>query len=382
MVRKRQYFIDYKLYPAGDVDYRRNFLTYAGISSQIPNTCLNIFNLFYQGNGKTKPSIRIVVSMLVLSGLFVLTIALAVIDTSQAPELFFGVTLLLIVFMNMCTGVWSNCFFGIAAQFPAIYLNSCITGMNVCGVIVSVLSMTSKTGSDPRSSAIIYFVVALLILITALDLFIALPLTRYYRVNYAEDKQQLAESQLVEGLPYMKTFKQMWLALFDVWFHRFISMTIYPAILVDIKRMDPDFFIPDEYFTDVIAYMIPNVLAVTTNMLSYSRFAQPPPKTIILFQMARFMFIPFYLLCNFRPETRSIPVVLNDYWFLIGAVVFGLLNGHMSGITFMYAKRAAGSDPRMQKVAGMMTGIAHSTGYLTGHPFTLVVAYLVENIGR
>ncbi|XP_074657075.1 equilibrative nucleoside transporter 3-like [Tubulanus polymorphus] len=378
----KSYYVDYKLYPAGDADYRLNFLTYAGVASQIPNTVLNGLNLFSQGQSRLNVSHRIIISNIITLLLFVLTIAMCLIDSSQWPGVFFAITLITIIIFNMCSGVWANCIFGIGAQFPTKYINGIITGMNISGLLCALMVIgTKEAGDSDRTSALFYFIIAMVILILALDAFLSFKQTRYFRMVYSDAKiSKDNRIQTYDRLPYFITFKKIWVELFDVWLHRLVSLTVYPAIMVDVKRLDPNFFIPEHLFADINCYLLTGITRILGSICSYY-VRGPSSKYMIFVQAGRCFLIPFFVMCNYRPATRgSLPVIFNDWVFMIGCIIHGFINGQMSGTTMMNAKKAAGDDKMMQKTAGMMAAFLQSFGFMCGHWFTLLVTYLVENI--
>ncbi|XP_074640724.1 equilibrative nucleoside transporter 3-like [Tubulanus polymorphus] len=377
----KAYFIDYKLLPAGNADYRINFLSYAGLASQIPNAILNFLNLFTEKTGNANANGRITASILIMSGLFGVTVAFAIIDTTDFEETFFFITLVIIALINMCTGVWGNCYFGIIAQFPSRFLNATMTGQISSGLITSILMVVTKTGAPPRTAGIFFFISAILVCLLCFIFYLSLPCSLYFRSMY-KPKSNTTEERLstYEGLPYMKTFKKTWYNLFDVWLLRVVSLALYPAILVEIEQCDPNFFIPSHLYSDVI-YIMFSICNITGGLMSFP-FPKPSAKYMGLTVWLRLLAIPFFLLCNYRPGNRgNVPVVFfNDWLFWFVLIVYTVANGHAAGLTMVYAKQAAGEDKMMQKTAGMMAAFAQSIGFVFAHMTTLICNYLLVNL--
>ncbi|XP_074640732.1 equilibrative nucleoside transporter 2-like [Tubulanus polymorphus] len=376
----KAYFIDYKLLPAGNADYRINFLSYAGLASQIPNAILNFLNLFTEKTGNANANGRITASILIMSGLFGVTVAFAIIDTTDFEETFFFITLLMIALVNMCTGVWGNSFFGAIAQFPPRFLNATMTGMQIAGTVAATLLVLTKTGTPPRTAGIFYFISAILVCLMCLVFYLSLPCSRYFRSTYSESGTKEERLASYERLPYIKTFKRIWYNLFDAWLLRVIAMTLYPAVFVEIEQCDPNFFISKEQYSDAI-YLIYNMLVLVGNLLSYP-FPKPSAKYMGLIVWLRMLAIPFFFLCNYRPGNRgNAPVVFfNDWLFWFAMIIYTLANGHATGLTIVYAKQAAGEDKMMQKTAGMMAAFAQSIGFVCAHGSTLICNYLLVNL--
>ncbi|XP_074641609.1 equilibrative nucleoside transporter 2-like [Tubulanus polymorphus] len=379
----KEYYVGYKLAPAGNAGYRLNFLSYAGIAAMGSNALLSGVNLFtHCGNGR--PTVRTIVSQIAMVLAFAFTIILAVMDTSESPELFFFITMFTIVFVNMCTGLWANCMFGIASHFSKNYVNAVVIGSNLSGLMTAILVILSKSGTaDPVISAILYFVSAVVIVFLCLISFILLRKSEFYRSHYS-DKLVMNEdeSKAEMVLPYWKVFKLIWPQLFDVWFQRFIAGAIVPALLADIEKVDSNFLIPDYYYTDIMCYLFVNFCICFGNFFVFF-IHKPKSLYVIYFQMVRILFIPYFMLCNYRPETRSsnLPVLLkNDWAFLAGVIVFGTTNGHFSGLTMMYSKQAGGTDPAAKLLAGMYTGFVQNFGRCFGLGMNIVIAYFVEYV--
>ncbi|XP_074653319.1 equilibrative nucleoside transporter 3-like isoform X2 [Tubulanus polymorphus] len=375
----KSYFTEYKMAKAGNADYRLNFLSYIGIASQVPNMLWNGVNLFCQRNSRSGSTTRIVVSLLVLVSLFVMTTIFAVVDSYEWPDIFFAVTIMTVVSVNAMSGICINSIHGLAAMFPKHYVNAIMTGANISGLVTSLLLLVTKFSDTDRSSAIYFFIAATVVLLVGLNTILALPFSRYFRFVVSESPKANSFGQR-ESLPYAKTFKKIWIQLVDVWAHRFITMCVYPAMIADVRRSDENFFVPEYLYEDVMCFMLSNLMAVIGNLCCYL-FHKPSTKYTIIPLVLRAMGIVLLVLCNYRPDTRSFPVLIKSDWpFMIVVIVMGLTNGYYSGLTMMYAKIAAGSDARMQRTAGMMAGFIQSIGVFMGHQFTLLINYFVENL--
>lgn len=69
-------------------------------------------------------------------------------------------------------------------------------------------------------------------------------------------------------------------------------------------------------------------------------FIQPNPRYVWVPVLLRLLFIPFFLLCNFRPDKRNIPVIFgNDYVYCVGSILLALTGGYFSSICMMYVSR-------------------------------------------
>jgi len=69
---------------------------------------------------------------------------------------------------------------------------------------------------------------------------------------------------------------------------------------------------------------------------------QPGPRWVWLPVIARVLFIPFFMFCNVKPLTRSLPVLFGDYVYCVGSIVMAFTNGYFSSVVMMYAPRYVG----------------------------------------
>ena len=155
-------------------------------------------------------------------------------------------------------------------------------------------------------------------------------------------------------------------------FIAFFSFIYYPILLIslpDVKLAHSNFVITDAYFTPVCCFLTFNLSAVIGNFFPSQRFAfvrtfrrdtswfalmpkcltlffslQPSPRWLFIPVLLRVMFIPYFLLCNYRPSgvERLWPVLFHwDYAFWVGSGLFGLTGGYLSSLSLMYCPRLA-----------------------------------------
>ncbi|CAG2118841.1 unnamed protein product, partial [Medioppia subpectinata] len=168
LINADSYFVDYKLNVTNSTpsldNYKTNFLSYLGIASKAPNILLQIINLF-ANTGYGSLSIRISVTLIVQSLVFVFTIILAVIDSTGWPDIFFWVTMLSAAVINVANGVYQGCVYGAAAKLPMGYPNAVTIGMNMSGTIASLFMIISIAVSpSAKVAAIIFFACAVVML--------------------------------------------------------------------------------------------------------------------------------------------------------------------------------------------------------------------------
>ena len=75
---------------------------------------------------------RIVWTMLVEIVVLIITIVLAMVETSSWPTPFFYLTIGCVVVLNMANGVYQNTVFGLAARLPIKYTGAVVLGSVSC----------------------------------------------------------------------------------------------------------------------------------------------------------------------------------------------------------------------------------------------------------
>lgn len=382
-ITAKSYFVDFKLdesYTGTKSEYATNFLAYVGFAAQIPNVFFNWINIFVQMGGNL--TTRIIWSILLEIILFVITVLLAMVDSSEWPGLFFWVTMLTVVVINMANGIYQNTVFGMAAKLPIKYTGAVVLGSNVSGLFATIIQIASSAiASSHRTAAIYYFITAMFILLLCFDTYFALPLNRFYRyhemLNAKESEKHKTEDEH-RSIPYWQIFKQSSVQMFNVFLIFFVTLSVFPAVHSDIKPLDENFIIPPQYFTIITCFLTFNFFAMLGSLLT-SWVQWPKPKYLIWPVVARLVFIPLFLFCNYLPRDieRTLPVLITSDWgYWIIAILMSLSSGYLSSLGMMYAPHTV--EPKYAVTAGMFAGAMLITGIFSGILFSMVFPYTVQ----
>lgn len=382
-----EYFTKYKLSPSYlgmDFPYVPTFMQYLTFCAQVPSVILNWTNIFVQMGGNL--TTRIVWSIGIAILVFIITVLMAMVDTSGAPYLFFWLTMILVVILNSANGVYQNTVYGMAAKLPGKYTGAVILGNNISGTFTATVSLLSKISTtNLKMAAIYYFISALFILLICFDTYFALPLNRYYRfydLKYQKEKQQAAVTVgETEKPPYMKIFKQAFPQLLNVFLVFFMTLAVFPAVQSGIVKSDPNFFIDNTVYVDVMCFMTFNVFAMIGSLLP-SYFIWPGPQYLWIPIAARYIFVPLFLFCNYQVDgvTRVFPILItNDYVYFIIAAIMALSSGYLSSLAMMYAPRTV--EDRYAPTAGMFACAALITGIFSGILIAFIWPWVIAHIG-
>lgn len=382
-ITAKDYFVDYKL--ANSPEYASNYLTYVGWASQIPNLVFNWLNIFVKISGNL--TTRIVWSLCIEVAIFVLTVVLAMVDSSEWPVTFFWLTMISVFFLNAFNAIFQNSVYGVAARLPQKYMGAVVLGSNICGTLVVFLQMTSGLFDSLRTSAIYYFIGGMFVLLICFDTYFALPLNRFYR--YHDSLQQrtlrvnpaLAATNANGGVakqhtPYATILRQSCLQLYNIFIVFFVTLAIFPAVHSDIKPVTEGFL--GSRFTMLTCFLTFNLMAMIGNITA-SCVQFPGPRWLTLFTTIRVLFIPFFLLCNYKPvdTIRTLPVLINSDWvYWLGSIVMGWSSGHGSSLGMMYVGSTVA--PEHAATAGMIGAAMLVTGIVSGITFSRLAPIIVS----
>ncbi|XP_045539931.1 equilibrative nucleoside transporter 1 [Papilio machaon] len=368
------YFDKYKLANAPNLSQR--YLTYVGWASQMPNLLFSWFNVFVKIGGNL--TTRIVWSLIMEVMVFVVTVMLAMVDSSEWTVIFFWITICTVFILNAFNAVFQNSVYGVAARLPPQYTGAVVLGSNICGTLVTLLKWLSDTfTSSRRTSAIYYFIAGMFVLLICFDTYFALPLNRFYRyhetlqertmrVNPALAATNQNTSPAKQRTPYGTIFKQAWIQLYNIFIIFFVTLSVFPEVQSKVQPITPGFL--GENFTRLTCFLTFNLMAMIGN-LTASFWQFPNPKWLWVFTTIRIAFIPVFLVCNYLPEERTLPVLVRAdwlYWLL--AALLGWSSGHGSSLGMMYVSGTVA--PENASTAGMIGGAMLVTGIVSGITFS------------
>ncbi|VDD92106.1 unnamed protein product [Enterobius vermicularis] len=372
------YFVNYKLMENKngtlvETDYSKQFFSYLGICSQLPNLLLNLANIFVDTKGGLNR--RIGGSLIIVGIICIITTVFVKIDTTEMVTAFFFITMITVVILNAANGIYQNSIYGLVAAFPSQFTNAIVLGNNLCGTFVSVISILTITmfEGSVTNAALAYFVIAVLTIAACFISFFMLPqfeFYNYYIKKHEKDEEEAgtANKESKKEL-YISTFKQCWVQCLSIFLVFFVTLTIFPAIMADVKPVHRNtlndtynFFIPEKLFTPITTFLLFNSLAMIGSMTA--NFVQwPSSRYIIIPAILRIVLIPIMMLCNFRPERRTWPVLIyNEYIYIMLGIIMSFTSGYFSSLGMMYAPKAV--EPSKAPVAGMMSAFFLICGML------------------
>lgn len=382
-INARDYFMEYKLDNSTGSKYDQYFESSLTLSAQIPNVILGWLNIFVNLGGNLTP--RIVLSIIIEVLVFILTVGLAMVDSQDWQGAFFWTTMGSVVILNVAGGIYQNSVYGMAAKLPFKYTGAVVLGSNISGAFTSVVSILCIIfSSSIRTAAIYYFIGAMFVLLACFDTYFALPLNRYFRYHELMHEKELEKARKLGGStgrpPYWTVFKTAFGQLFNVFFIFFVTLSLFPVLQSNIKRIDPNFIISEELYMQIVCFLTFNVCAMLGS-LTTSWIQWPKKEYLIWPVLLRVGFIPLFVLCNYYPRgvTRIMPVYIQNDWVYWGiAIAMAYSSGYLSSLAMMYAPQTV--QPQHAQTAGMFAAAMLVSGIFFGCLAANIYPWLISNV--
>ncbi|XP_038076387.1 equilibrative nucleoside transporter 1-like [Patiria miniata] len=335
------YFTDHKFGNVSDsAEYKDKFVSYIGIAGFIPNVFFLAVSLFVPPKSSRLANMIALNMMLTL---FVITTILAIIDSSEWPGAFFGITMATVVLFNGAAAVYQSGIFAFSAKLPGSYLQSYIVGQGLGGTFVAVISIiTLATTDSVQTAGIAYFTCAVVVLFIAVISLILVYKSAFvdYHHNVAmqvlTEKEKEAVEEATRPITLLYIFKRIWVDALSVWLTFFVTLAIFPAFNLGVVSTteEPHSDFIAMYFTPLTCFFTFNFCDFIGSMVP-AVLKWPFHKYTWIVANVRILFFPLFILCNYRPATRTLPVYFNDIVYIIIMVIFSLSNGYFKTVIMM-----------------------------------------------
>ncbi|KIW88598.1 uncharacterized protein Z519_10644 [Cladophialophora bantiana CBS 173.52] len=339
---------------------------------------------------------RISLSLMISTAVFAVLSLSTLVPTS--PGVYFGFLLVAIFAASFSTGLLQNGLFSFASGFGrSEYTQGIMTGQGIAGVlppmaqIISVLVVPAKkdgdgadTADESPTSALVYFLTATVISVTALLAFFYLlrrearrrahQFAAKTRADEASEGNALTTESITAAVrdedsgdpikerpsvPLGTLFLRMPFLAAAVFICFAVTMVfpIFTASIQSVNNIDSAIFIP-------IAFLLWNIGDLAGRLITlWSRISLTHyPFALFCISMARLLFIPVYFLCNIKNKGG---VVRSDFFYLIIVqFLFGLTNGYLGSECMMGSgqwvppeeREAAGGFMGLMLVGGLTVG--------------------------
>lgn len=320
-----------------------------------------------------------------------------------------------VIVLNSANGIYQNSIWGLVADFPGQFTNAIVLGNNLCGILMVVIYIFILLGNPEITiSASLFFTLALLTVIGCIVSFHYLPKSEFYKfyVNKAAKARQpdgtdiLHEAQDVEGgeseqltqnthpswATYKSVLKESRLSLFNIWIIFFVTLAIFPTILLDIKlypagrefdlfTYSGDYKAAEKLFRQFSIFLNFNLFATVGSYIA-NHVQWPSAKYLSVPAVLRLLFIPLFWACNYDYDQinhRTVVIFKNEWFFVALITLLAISHGYWSSLSMMYAPQQV--EQSKSQIVGMMSGFFLVFGIAAGIAFTFVEPHIVNLLG-
>uniref|UniRef100_A0A667XZ72 Solute carrier family 29 member 2 n=1 Tax=Myripristis murdjan TaxID=586833 RepID=A0A667XZ72_9TELE len=340
--------------------YFNNWMT---LLSQLPLLLFTLLNSFlYQ---RISEAMRIAGSLVFILLLFMLTAVLVKVPMEE--DRFFSITMATIWFINSFGAVLQGSLFGLVGLLPLRYSAIFMSGQGLAGTFAAVAMLLAIASDvDSETAALGYFITPCVGTLATLFSYLLLP-----RLVSRHPHQSCNIPSL---LTLKEVFKKVWVMAFCVTFVFTVTLSVFPAVTVDVKTLFPGKW--ERFFISVCCFLMFNIndwlgRTVTT-------WIQWPRKDSLLFPalvVSRVVFIPLLMLCNV--QSRSfLPVYFpHDAVFAVIMVFFSLSSGYFVCLSMSYAPQLV--EPKDAETAGALMTFFLALGLSIGAALSFALRALV-----
>ncbi|XP_026990571.1 equilibrative nucleoside transporter 2 isoform X1 [Tachysurus fulvidraco] len=397
--------------------YFNNWMT---LLSQLPLLLFTLLNsILYP---RIPERIRIAGSLVFILILFILTAILVKVPMEQ--DRFFSITMATIWFINSFGAVLQGSLFGLVGLLPQKYSAPFMSGQSLAGTFAALAMLFAiASETDEETAALGYFITPCVGTLVTLFSYVLLPKLEFARFYLNKSKDQTYEIevsaellpegtqengelniQATDSLPngspkspecdgakqaficvdtehakqakssVLEVFKKIWVMAFCVTFVFTVTLSVFPAVTVDVKTAYPGKW--ERYFIPVCCFLLFNLMDLTGRFVT--SWVQWPSKESRLFPIlvvSRMIFIPLLMLCNVQGRS-FLPVFFSSDWmFVIIMLLFSLSSGYFVCLSMTYAPQLAG--PQDGETAGALMTFFLALGLSLGAALSFLLRFIV-----
>ncbi|CAG2101301.1 unnamed protein product [Medioppia subpectinata] len=375
-INAENFFRDFKL----DSPFKANNITNFTFNNNLHNSIES--NLLVNKSSVWSFTRRITISIVIQALALSLTVILALINTSECKSAYILLTFLSVIVLNASNGVFQNCVHSMTAFLPPNYTRVLVFGLYLGGAFMSALQITCLSSiQSQRSAYIYYFVASVLLLLVCFDAYYASSLSRFYRYYKSKSKTNLSQEfddrsddQSSNDWSFVEILTKCWKHYLNIYLVCLVSYTIYPSIQSDIRPVTQSLadYIPNHLWTHFTSHLLFNISSafgcLITRCANTVTTRGPSHSRLWVLIVTRVAFIPFYIFCNFSPETRGLPVIVNSDFVEYDVWLNKRLLSHISA---MNATKAAKPDHSL--ATGMLAALSLMSGLLSASILSFVI---------
>ncbi|XP_062864403.1 equilibrative nucleoside transporter 2 [Trichomycterus rosablanca] len=400
--------------------YFDNWMT---LLSQLPLLLFTLLNsILYP---RISEKMRIAGSLVFILLFFIFTAILVKVPMEQ--DSFFSITMATIWFINSFGAVLQGSLFGLVGLLPQRYIALFMSGQGLAGTFAALAMLFAiASEADEKTAALGYFITPCVGTLVTLISYLLLPRLEFARCylnrNQSENYEVVNSSVL---LPEAKTtenrevkdaqdsepnegsstsdndgtkqafvsvettettndkepkssvlevFKKVWVMAFCVTFVFTVTLSVFPAVTVDVKTVYPGKW--ESYFIPVCCFLIFNLMDWSgRTVTSIVRWPSKESKWFPVLVVSRVIFIPLLMLCNVQ-NRRFLPVLFShDLAFVVIMMLFSFSSGYCVCLSMSYAPQLV--SPKDAETAGALMTFFLSLGLSLGAALSFLLRFII-----
>lgn len=417
---------DYFAHRLAGTDYEGSFLNWFAMAFNVSNLMTMLVRTVCVGERMPSAVRSTFVSLVIIIGVMFSHCLL-----TRTPEYqgygFFYLTMTSILVVSGASTIMQDGLLRISPKFPPQYTQAVIAGQAMAGLAVSTSNfcilwadqaspkLLLALQEDADLCAFLYFVlvfITLVVCVLAFGLLIRMQIFRHYqsvdhpahKLHRKHSKAYLAgdavsatdtddsskELLLPEGEDAVEVTHDGKVDLVElaykirlysgtVFLVFVVTLGVFPSLTSSIKSTQPE---RGRFFRDLFTpfTLILFNLGDFLSRLVAASLPEPSPRKLLLGAVARFVFIPLFLLCNLQNDKhQTITIVLfdSDVLALLFLLTCAFTNGLLTTLAFMYYPRVLDSN-KEKELGGTTMIFIVSVGLTAGSLMSFVLPAMLK----
>ncbi|XP_037882702.1 equilibrative nucleoside transporter 1 [Glossina fuscipes] len=365
---------------------QKSFPCYLTITASISGTSFLVLNAIF---GQRVPvRLKILGTLCVILLLFAITTAFVELNTDAWQELFFALTLFIVIILNVCSAIMSGGVFGVAGLFPSEYMTAMVSGQALGGILTALtfIIVLALGAGDPTITAFTFFIVGSVLILLNIVCYAIMESKPFFQY-YLNVEENIRAPYMVNGvigddnaaqLCVTTVFSKIYIHAVTICILFTTTLSVYPSItvLVQSESYGEGKAWNDIYFRPVANYLIFNSGDYFGRVIA--GMCEKPKNnayTVLLMVILRTFYIPLFLCCN-SSSHNFLPVwIHSDTIFIVLMTTFALSNGYLANILLIMAPRFV--TRREKETASSFMIASLSCGLVFGSLLSMILVQIL-----
>ncbi|CAH0702590.1 unnamed protein product [Spodoptera exigua] len=356
-------------------EFQAEFTSFLNMATAVPNLAFLLLNSLYGHLVPMKAKLQ--GSLVIVTLCFLVTTAFVQVDTDEWQLTFLIITIATVFVMSAASAVFIGGLVGIASRFSKEYMAAVVSGQSLGGIIAAlaqIMSLAFKV--SPLHSALIYFVIADVMVITSLISYVMLYKIDFFTHHILRGSGGMGSNRHRDVFITVIA-KKIWVYAFSIFAVFAISMSVYPAVtvLVESHPATAGTDWNNIYFVPVVNYLIFNCGDYAGRLVAGFLLRPTNQWIIMAASILRIIGVPMLMLCNAQPRNYLPVLFLWDWEYIIIMIVFAFSNGYLTNIVMINSTRVV--EVHEREKASSIIALMLSVGLCAGAGFGMVLVHLL-----